>query len=401
MRTYLTADAELEYSTSALPGGSLFASTYDRAFMQLADRGSASNIIGARWADLTGAAFANPEIPHLRTAQDGSGASHVVRLDDIPAIAQAASRQKLQNPDFLLFDHDSDQGILWAADAKFSVDTAKSKQVSAEVTTALLGMGATLTDHLPALDAGINIRDGVFLCPDYPLTHRLLRERRGPRRTTVSLDEVRLIPVTPHEFLEPLGLNGLQSFLASLDDFPFAPSQGLMLALYYFRLARAAVGCWQDQTTPLLAFHDHIAIDDKTLELEARRLATIRTSAWGLLQRWNAEAEHIREQRSAVDRAASLPINGKQLRDDTVAAATRAGVIPPSGTKVRRALGSWFRQQMRNEFGPIMPPVEDVDAMITRVRAYSRNLTPAVHSMARQIIAEMVAAAPPQDGATD
>jgi hypothetical protein len=377
-----------------LPGGSLFAATYDRAYMQLADRGGASNIVGDRWADVCAAAIARDGVD-LRTGLDGNVAQTSFRLDDIPQIARLASSRKLQNPDFLLIDSTSPPGVMWAADAKFSVDTARSKQVSAVVTEALLGLGPVVLSQLPALGPGLNIRDGVFLCPDYSLTHRLLRERRGPRRATVHADEVRFIPVTPREFLAPLGHESLQSYLASLDDLPFDPESSLMLAVYYFRLARAAVGCWQDQTAPLLTWHDAPQVDEQAVEAEAHRQATMRTSAWGLLQRWNDAANIVREQRAAVDRATSLPIYGKQVREDTLAAAAAAGVEPPSSGRVRRAIGSWFRGRIRSEFGPILPPVDDFEPLLRQLSAFSRSLIPELEQVTKRTIAELVADSAP------
>ena len=258
MTVGFTPDAELDFSSNALPGGSLIASVYDRAFMQLADRGGASNAVGDRWADLCAEALRSDEanLENLRESAHGLVADFSVRLDDIPEISRTASKHKLQNPDFLIVGDDSGRQVLWAADAKFSVDTARSKQVSGDVVEALLGLGATVRSLLPPLSAELKIDNGVFLCPDYALTHRLLRDRRGPRRATVRQSEVRFVPVSAGQFLGPMGHQGLREFCARLDGFPIDSSQSLMLALYYYRLARAAAGCWMDQTGPLLAFRE-------------------------------------------------------------------------------------------------------------------------------------------------
>ena len=127
-----TPDSELDFSSSAFPGGSLIASVYDRVFMQLSDRGGSSNAVGARWAELCADALESGagDRHGLRTAGSGSHATQSIRLDDIPEIARTASRNKLQNPDFLMVGGDATSQRLWAADAKFSVDTARSKQVS-------------------------------------------------------------------------------------------------------------------------------------------------------------------------------------------------------------------------------------------------------------------------------
>jgi len=391
------AEAELDFHTVALPGGSLFASVYDRVFMQLSDRGGASNLVGDRWAELCAAALAGDGVAgeEVRTGPGGILASTTVRLDDIPAIARTASANKLQNPDFLMLGSEGDGKVIWSADAKFSVDTARSKQVSGDVVDALLHLGETVRKLLPPLPEDFSIRNGVFLCPDYVLTHRLLRERRGPRRATVRDDEVRFVPVTATGFTGPLGQVGLRAFFAALDGLPFDPSQSLMVALYYFRLARAAVGCWQDQTAPLLAYHDTPVIDESAVEAQARDLATIRTTAWGLVQRWNDLAENVRRQREAVNHVTSVPVNGRLLRAEIEAAAARAKVVPPSGTRVRRAIGSWYRGRLRDEFGPIMPPVADFGATLDALGRFGRSLQPELASVTAKVIDDLVAEAKP------
>jgi hypothetical protein len=387
--------SELEFRTPALPGGSFFAAIHDRTFTQLSDRGGASNAIGDRWAALCSEALVRGEPSLLELDAPPVLADVAVRLDDIPEIARTASRNQLQNPDFLLVGSGEAGQVLWAADAKFSVDTAKSKQVSRQVVEALLEMGDTVSRLLPRFETDPCVQDGVFLCPDYPLTHRLLRDRKGPRRATVREDEVRYVPVTSGGFLETMGQQGLRSFLADLDSFPFDPDARLMVGIYYYRLARAAVGCWQDQVAPLLTFRDTVDVDEEAVEAEARRLATMRTSAWGLLLRWNDLAEEVRQQRSAIDHVTSVPVNGRQLRDTILERAEAAGVVAPSGTKVRRAIGSWFRGQIREEFGPIDPPVDDFGAMLDALGRFSRTLTTATEARLDRIIDEMVALSPP------
>jgi len=393
----LTPDAELDFSSSAFPGGTLLASVYDRVFMQLSDRGGASNLVGDRWADLCAEALHGHRQPHsdLWRSEEGAVADVSIRLDDIPEIARTASRHKLQNPDFLMLGDVSENRVLWAADAKFSVDTARSKQVSGDVVRALLELGETVRRLVPGLDPDVVIHDGVFLCPDYALTHRLLRDRRGPRRATVRNHEVRLIDVTSNQFLQPLEQGGLREFFAELDALPIDPDRSLMLGLYYFRLVRAALGCWQDQTAPLLSYQDAPPVDEAAIEGEARALTTTRTSAWGLVQRWNDVADEVRRQRTAVDHVTSLPINGKQLREQILLAAAAAAVTPPSGTRVRRAIGSWYRSRIREQFGPIHPPVRNFGALLEELGTYSRSLHPEVAQVTKRVIDEMMAEGTP------
>ena len=397
MTLRLSPESELDFTTSAIPGGSLIAAVYDRAYMQLSDRGGASNAVGDRWAELCADALftSGPAYSELRTGAHGIEAATTARLDDIPEIARLASRNKLQNPDFLMIGNAGDAQTLWAADAKFSVDTARSKQVSSDVVRALLDLGDTVRGLLPPLVPDMDVLDGVFVCPDYPLTHRLLRERRGPRRATVKNHEVRFLTVTPDQFREPMGQLGLQAFFAELDALPIDPHQSLMLALYYVRLARAANGCWLDMTSPLLTFRDVPIVDESAVEANARAMATMRTSAWGLVQRWNDVAEETRRQRAAVDQATSLPINGKLLRAQIEAAAAAANVEPPSGSRVRRLLGSWYRGCIRDQFGPILPPVGNFGAVLDELGRYARSLQPELADATARIIDELVAESAP------
>ena len=91
--------------SASLPGGSLLTAMLDRQVMVLADRGSASALIGSQWADfaashadqLVGATVSIPKSGRLHTIE------RVVRLDHDDRIAKRASRNGLQNPDLLLF----------------------------------------------------------------------------------------------------------------------------------------------------------------------------------------------------------------------------------------------------------------------------------------------------------
>ncbi len=391
--------SELEFTSPAIPGGTLVAALYDRTFMQLSDRGRASNIIGDRWAALCSEALEDTSdgTEQVRTGPDQVVAATAVRLDHIPSIARIASRNKLQNPDFLMIGQQDGEQVLWAADAKFSVETARSRQVSDEVVEALLDLGDVIRGLLPEINGNLVVRNGVFVCPDYSLTHRLLQVRQGPRRATVSHESVRLLPVEPTVMFDALGQLGLQRFMASIDDLPFDRERSLLVALYYSRLARAARGCWQDQTSPLLAWKETPPVDEEAVEAEARRLAaTVRTSAWGLIQRWNDEAETVRRQRAAVEQVTSLPIRNKVLRARLEASAEAAGVEAPSMSRVRKMLGSWYRARLRDELGPIVPPVADFGAVLDRVGRTCRSLERELEQMTDRVIEDALTT-PSQD----
>ncbi|HYI24075.1 MAG TPA: hypothetical protein VD767_01580 [Thermomicrobiales bacterium] len=388
-----TSASELDFSSPALPGGTLVAALYDRTFMQLSDRGRASNSIGDRWAELCAEALdvASASPQRIRTGPDEILATMTVRLDHIPAIARIASRNQLQNPDFLMLGTDQGSQVLWAADAKFSVETARSRQVSHDVVEGLLGLGDIVRGLLPSLPDDLVVRNGVFVCPDYPLTHRILTERHGPRRATVSTADVRLLPVCPPTMFDPLGQVGLQHFFAATDAFPYEREATLLVALYYFRLARAALGCWLDQISPLLAYRDVPTVDEDAVEAEARRIAAgVRTSAWGIIRRWNDEAEAVRRQRAAVEQVTALPVRNKLLRARIESSAARAGVEPPSMSRVRRMLGSWYRQRLREDLGPMMPPVADFGAALETVGRVCRSLERELDEMTDRIIEDVL-----------
>ncbi len=375
----------------------MVAALYDRTFMQLSDRGGASNLVGEQWAALCAGALmdSSPGTVPVRTGPDDVVATTTVRLDHIPAIARVASRNKLQNPDFLMIGPDHDGDVLWAADAKFSVETARARQVSDEVVESLLGLGDLVRGLLPPQAEGATVRNGVFICPDAPLTHRLLTVRTGPRRATVSPRDVRLLALRPADMFDPLGLRDLQEFLAGMDRLPFSRETSLLVALYYFRVTRAAVGCWLDQTAPLLAYHDVPKIDETAVADTARQLASrVRTSAWGFILRWNDEVDQVRRQRAAIEEVTALPVRNRLLRQQVEETAARAGAVAPSMSKVRRLVGSWYRARIRDEFGPILPPVEDFGSVLDAIGRYCRSLEWELATTITRVIEELVTAPP-------
>lgn len=398
-------DRDIALASSALPGGSLINAIYDRTLMQYSDRGGASGIIGDRWANLC--ALALSECPDTIVPVDSDSAriphDTVVRLDDVPEIARVASQAQLQNPDFLLLGCSDDRQTIQAADAKFSVETAKSRQVSADVVRALLDPDQAVRDAIPDVRTDAVLSDGIFLCPDYSLTRYLLRGRQGSRRIAVPNREICLVPVTVSAFMAPIGHERLIDMLAARDDLELDYRQSLLLTLYYFRLARAAVGFHIDQTRPLLGSREVPTFDLGDVEAEAERVGRNAFGAWNLLLRWNDSAEDVRQQRLAIDQATRFPIPGKVLRQHIERQASAAGVAPPSTNKVRRMAGAWMRARIQEAFGPIIPPVDDMDSLIRRLRLYSRSLVPEVSLYTQEVIRELIAAQPllenPQESA--
>ena len=377
-----------------LPGGDIVSALFDREVMGLADRGGASNLIGDRWADIAATHAATWIGSDRRLHADDQQPLRIVRvdrLDAMPAVAAAASKRGLQNPDLLLIGQRGDQQAIQAADAKFSVETARSKQVSPEVVLGLLELRKHVPGLLDRVSERIHVESGVFLCPDYPLTHLMLRHRRGIVRATVRQEEVVFVPAPPDRFWD--GVPGAEVIapLADTDKLPARPDENLMAGVYYFRLARAAVGFWLDATKPLLLHNDVVTVDISAVREETVRRSTAARSAIDLIRRWDADVQEIRNQRSAVDQAAGLPIPGRDLRAMAATIAEAVGADPPSGNQVRRRLGSWYRGVLRDRFGPISPPVTDLPSILRQLSAAGRDLAPQAERELDRIVLELVA----------
>lgn len=354
--------------------------------MGLADRGGASGLIGHRWADLSSniaAALANGG------ERQGRRYTRLVRLDDIPSVASTAAKRGLQNPDLLLFGEHEGRTFIQGADAKFSIETARVKQVSPEVVEALLGIGPVIDQLLDGADRPTEIEPGFFICPDYPLTRAMLSGRHGILKTTVRLDDVLLAPANGGEFFEGVEGAELMAPLARVDRLGVDLRASLLAGLYYFRLARAGVGCWLDAVKPLLTFNDVIAVDLQAVMAGLEEWTGRAPSAFNLILRWNDEVEAIRAQRAEVDRVTGLPLMTKDLRALTAAAMKGIPGDPPSANQVRRRLGAWFRGQLREELGPIAPPVADLDIVLKTASAAAKRLSSRVPEQAIAIVRDL------------
>ena len=381
-----------------LPGGDIFSALFDRDVMTFADRGGASNLIGDRWADLAAA--------HAAGWADGLGwieladgemtpIERVDRLDATPRIAAVASKHGLQNPDLLLVGGDAQGQVIQAADAKFSIETARSKQVSPEVVLALLGLRDHLPELLPDLEDSAHVEPGIFLAPDYPVTHMVLRgDRRGLRgimRPTVEPHEVVLVPVDPARFWDDVPGASVMAALAALDDLPLRPEQSLLTGVYYFRLARAAVGFWLDATKPLLLCNDRIELDEAAVRAEAERRARHAESAIALIWQWDSDVQTVRNQRASIEQVAGLPIPGRDLRPRSAAIAESLGAEPPSANQVRRRLSSWFRMELRSRVGPVNPPVANLPDILRQIAQIGKELAPQADCELERVVHELVA----------
>ncbi|MGH2533738.1 MAG: hypothetical protein ACRDJW_15715 [Thermomicrobiales bacterium] len=384
---------ETTIRSSLVPGSDLISAVLNRDVMGLADRGGASGLVGERWADVC-AEWTGSWAEYRMLVPDEKSSPLVVdrvaRLDHRPEIERAASKRALQNPDLLLVGTRDGRVTIQAADAKFSVETARSKQVSQAVVEALLGLGPLLTPVIGELPATSDIVPGVFLCPDYPLTHVMLRRRQGITRVTVKEREVVLVPALAKRFFASMEGESIMPVLAGIDQLPVRLDESLLAGLYYFRLSRAAVGCWVDSVKPLLVYNDTTEIDVGAVQVEAARRAKRAKSAWDLILIWNADVGTVRTQRAAVEQVAGLPITGRELRD--LIGRMAAGVEqPPSINQVRRRLRAWYRLELRGRVGPLRPPIDDLPRALQAVAAASAEVGPVVEARARDIVEQLMA----------
>jgi hypothetical protein len=262
--------------------------------------------------------------------------------------------------------------------------------VSPEVVLGLLELRKHVPGILDGVGDRVRIESGVFLCPDYPLTHLMLRHQRGIMRATVRREEVVLVPAAANRFWDGVPGAELIAPLASTDDLTVRPDESLMAGVYYFRLARAAIGFWLDATKPLLLHNDVVAVDISAVREEAVRRSRSAASAIDLIRRWDADVQSIRHQRAAVDQVAGLPIPGRELRPMATQIARAVGADPPSANQVRRRLGAWYRGALRDRFGPISPPVSDLPSILRQLSDAGRDLGPQAERELERIVLELV-----------
>lgn len=388
---------DLQVRSDRLPGGSLITALFDRSVMSLADKGAASNLVGERWADLaSNYALCWPEEERTIAVSDGEPVNvvRVDRLDNVPRIAAVASKRGLQNPDLLIVGESRGDIVVQAADAKFSIETARSKQVSTEMLLGLLSIRSIVPELLAGIGDSFQAEPGIFFCPDYSLTHLMLnrgyRTGRGILRTAVRADEVELVPVAPAAFWTPLEGSDLIGVLEDVDRLTVASTQSLAVGLFYFRLARAAVGLWQEATRPILAPPGTAPLDGSQLLAETATRTSEAVSAFDMIQRWDFDVQTIREQRSAIEHAANPPISGRELRDRVDRIAARRESELPSFNQVRRRLGAWYRQEVRLKVGVIQPPITDLNEILARVATASRAISPQLHRELERIVLECI-----------
>ena len=358
------------------PGGGLVRALFHRPLMILADRGGASGTVGERWGDHSARFLDGLEDDAISLPGGERGTvARVVRLDTIPAINRFASRHSLSNPDFLIeLELDTGEGrVLAAADAKFSIETARSKQVSAEIVAALIETeGSPIA---PIVDPTTPLADGLFLSPDFQLTHEVLSGQFGIGRLSVRRPQIHLVPAMSADLFEGAPSERYIDAFGMIDGYRNDWRDDLMLGLYGLRCGAAAVGCWRDEVRPLLGSdHDDGSTPDRVLADIALRARSSR-NGWDLLQRWDTDAETIRAQRVAVSRASQLPMPARELRTLIEREAKRLGVAEPSLNYIRRQLATLTRDRLQAEFGLIDPPLDGDGRTLTAIAAAVAGMT--------------------------
>jgi hypothetical protein len=361
--------------------------------MALADRGGASGMVGHRWADVC-AEWAEQWCGSMSPVPGDSGfplaVERVARLDARPEIARAASKRGMQNPDLLFLGTRDGAPAIQAADAKFSVETARSKQVSPGVVEALLSVDNLLSPLIGDPPDNLAIVPGVFLCPDFALTHTMLERGRGITRVTVSPDEIILVAVTAQDFFANMEGADIMPTLAAVDALPIDLRESLLAGLYYFRLSRAAVGCWLDSVKPLLLFNDVIDIDYKAVGEESGTRAAEAKSAVELILAWDVEVQTVRAERASVEQVAALPILTRDLREIIAKESEARGADAPSTNQVRRRIGAWYRGQLRELIGPMMPPIANFPEALQELAQAGAKVAPKLESETRRIVIDLI-----------
>lgn len=387
---------QLYLRSDSFPAKTLLDSYYDRQVTQLSDRGLASNMIGDRWSDIAaehleqwpGTTVTLPQGIEVEVTR-------VYRLDVTPQIATIASRRKLQNADYIIAAVRNESPVLFAIDAKFSIDTAKPAQVSAETLAALLEVGPLITDHLPDMPTDATVLDGYFISPDMPLTHYVMGRTRGRLSSRVSSDQVFLVPVQPVPFLKSENGSRLLGPLATLDGHRDDLRGNMLLAMYYFRLARACYGAYGETTRPIFGPQSANTATDAELEHRTIEIAKSASSSWDVVLRWDTLADHVRSQREAAYAAMAFPVPNRELRDKIVAESELRGVVQPSINSVRKRIGGWYREQFDSQLGVVMPPVDDMSSLLQRIHLIAAELVPAVEPMVNEVIDDVMNNQPP------
>ncbi len=378
-----------------LPGRNLISATFDRQLMTWSDRGGASRLFGDCWSDAV-TRYLHAQIGAIRPLSNGQEfrLDAVIRLDDDPRIAIQAGRHKLTNPDFVLFGRTPDRSpILQASDSKFSVDTIKPAQVSAEALQALLdvenglvrvALEQDLHDHDVA-DA--RVERGIFFSPVGPLTDFFLPRVLSDPRSGVDRSHVELIEVGPLELFGKLPQAALIGPLAQVDKLPVSPRDHLLSAVYYLRVSCACAWMWVEERTPLFSLNDPPDVDWEDLKSEVDRRTAGPCSAFEIAETWFEDVEEITRNRKALQEMVSLPVRMSEIRD--LVRKAGLGEDRRAVKTVRAALDRRYRQLLFEKIGEIpATPDQPLPSVLQRVATASRALRPEMRKLANELVAE-------------
>lgn len=381
-----------------IPGGNLILGVLDRDLMTWSDRGGASKLFGDCWSNLVTRTLIDQigstrPLPRNETFQLDA----VVRLDDDTRIAIQAGRHKLTNPDFVLFGRRSDGSpVLQAADSKFSVDTIKPAQVSAEALQALLDVEnglvrAALEESIHNHDvAAASVERGLFLSPISPLTDFYLPRLLTDATSDVEPSHVELIEANPTELFGALDEAKLIGTLARIDQLSVSPRDHLLSAMYYLRVACACSWMWVEERTPLLSRSDPPVADVPAVAFELGERAGRAESAYDLVATWFDSVEAVTRNRKALSDVMTLPLRMSEIR--TLVESAGLGEDRRAVRFVRAALDRAFRDRLLDAVGEIPAiPSEPLPVVLQRVAAVSRSLRPEIQRLASSLISDHVA----------
>lgn len=380
-------NTEGDLRSNVFPGGSLLRALLDRRLMGLADMGGSSGLIGASWSDVVAG-----HIDALVGTEVGIPGGHthvierVIRLDALPHVGLAASKRGLQNPDFVLLGRSNGHPTMQAADAKFSIETARSKQVSTEMLAALAEVGPEYTDLLGEWHENGHIVPGLFFAPRSALSAYVLSGGRGIVRATVKPDEVVLLQASAADLTESIPGGAARRRLAEVDQFDARLESELLFGLYYTRLSSAAGASWFDMNRPLFGPPSESGPDFEAVDREINHRAGLHRSGYDLVARWAEDAESVRADRTAIEQAAALPLPNRELREWVLADATAAGLEAPSLNRVRKTLQRWVQAQVLDDVGIIPPEQGDIGRHIDRIRMLVAEIAPNARAETARIV---------------
>lgn len=384
---------DLDFHSSTLPRGTFARSIFDNHLIRLSDRGGASQLIGSAWSDAAARelnGWIGGSVPGSAADLSQMKVTTVHRLDLLPGVAARASRVGLKNPDFIVFGTCDSASLVFGVDAKFSVETATQVQVSAETVSQLFEADEHLARMLPAVEPGARFVDGLFVIPDYSLTHAMFRHKIGHRRLTVSPRDVVLTDVNGGGLFRRVTSEPVIERLIGIDQTAFPVWESLLATQYYFRLERAIVGLVAESQKPLLGSSDIDASETDLIgEIEKRDAEP--ESAWQLVLDWDKEMDQLRRQRQALSQVVGAPLSNAELRELSDTIMDELGVEErPSRNRVRKALGGRFMGDVLDRVGVIVPPVEDFSAELERVAAVSREINAAYIDDMPAILTEII-----------